>query len=178
LAVNKANQIKIGCRAHPFFLENQMSQVKTVKIKDGDDFRVINESDFKYGQHELYEGEKLSTDSVVVNLEVGITPELQATIDEAKAECEKVVAENESLKEQITVLENGLKEYSDLMSENSRLKEQQTLSEKNTSELQATIEGLNKTIKSLEAKLKKPTAAEAKTAKAADEAAKVDEPKE
>lgn len=140
-----------------------MSYAKTVKIKDGDDFRVINESDFKLDQHELCEGETLSTDSVTVNLKVGITPELQTVIDDSKAECEKVVAENESLKEQITVLENGLKEYSDLMSENSRLKEQQTLSEKNTSELQATIEGLNKTIKSLESKLKKQTAADAKS---------------
>ena len=140
-----------------------MSYAKTVKIKDGDDFRVINESDFKLDQHELCEGETLSTDSVTVNLKVGITPELQTVIDDSKAECEKVVAENESLKEQIIVLENGLKENSDLMSENSRLKEQQALSEKNTSELQATIEGLNKTIKSLEAKLKKQTAADAKS---------------
>ena len=85
-----------------------MSQVKTVKIKDGDDFRVINESDFKYGQHELCEGEKLSTDSVVVNLEVGITPELQATIDEAKAECEKVITENDDLKQQMETLKAGL----------------------------------------------------------------------
>lgn len=140
-----------------------MSYAKTVKIKDGEDFRVINESDFKLDQHELCEGETLSTDSVTVNLKVGITPELQTVIDDSKAECEKVVAENESLKEQIIVIENGLKENSDLMSENSRLKEQQTLSEKNTSELQATIEGLNKTIKSLEAKLKKQTAADAKS---------------
>ncbi|MNR82493.1 HeH/LEM domain protein [compost metagenome] len=85
-----------------------MSQVKTVKIKDGDDFRVINESDFKHGQHELYEDEKLSTDSVVVSLEVGITPELQASIDEAKAECEKVVAENAELKQQLETLKVGL----------------------------------------------------------------------
>lgn len=85
-----------------------MSQVKTVKIKDGDDFRVINESDFKHGQHELYEGEKLSTDSVVVSLNVGITPELQATIDQAKAECAKVVAENDELKQQVETLKAGL----------------------------------------------------------------------
>lgn len=112
---------------------------------------------------DVYVRELPKAKPLTIDVKVGITPELQATIDQAKAECEKVVAENESLKEQITVLENGLKEYSDLMSENSRLKEQQTLSEKNTSELQATIEGLNKTIKSLEAKLKKQTAADAKS---------------
>lgn len=85
-----------------------MSHAKTVKIKDGDDFRVINESDFKQDQHELCEGETLSTESVVVNLKVGITPELQATIDAAKAECEKVIAENDDLKQQLETLKAGL----------------------------------------------------------------------
>ncbi|MGM2984661.1 hypothetical protein, partial [Bacillus cereus group sp. BC60] len=66
------------------------------------------ESDFKHSQHELYEGEKLSTDSVVVSLNVGITPELQATIDQAKAECAKVVAENDELKQQVETLKAGL----------------------------------------------------------------------
>ena len=39
---------------------------------------------------------------LTVSLNVGITPELQATIDQAKAECEKVVAENEALKAELT----------------------------------------------------------------------------
>lgn len=136
---------------------------KTVKIKDGDDFRIINESDFQHGLHELCDGEELSVKPLTVGVEVGITPELQAVIDEAKAECKKVVTENDVLKEQITILENGAKEYSDLTSENSRLKDQLLISEQKVSELQATIEGLNKTIKSLETKLKKQAVADAKS---------------
>ena len=145
-----------------------MSQVKTVKIKDGDDFRVINESDFKYGQHELYEGEKLSTDSVVVNLEVGITPELQATIDEAKAECEKVVAENIDLKEQLNKEREAVKKL-DL--ENAQLKGQVLTAEK-------TLLAADAEIKALKAPPKKPTAAELKAAKALEDAAKEEQPKE
>ena len=145
-----------------------MSQVKTVKIKDGDDFRVINESDFKYGQHELYEGEKLSTDSVVVNLEVGITPELQATIDEAKAECEKVVAENIDLKEQLNKEREAVKKL-DL--ENAQLKGQVLTAEK-------TLLAADAEIKALKAPPKKPTAAELKAAKAAEEADIAEQPKE
>ena len=145
-----------------------MSQVKTVKIKDGDDFRVINESDFKHGQHELYEGEKLSTDSVVVNLEVGITPELQATIDEAKAECEKVVAENVDLKEQLDKEREAVKKL-DL--ENTQLKDKVSTAEK-------TLLAADAEIKELKAASKKPTAAELKATKAAEEAAKAEQPKE
>ena len=145
-----------------------MSQVKTVKIKDGDDFRVINESDFKYGQHELYEGEKLSTDSVVVNLEVGITPELQATIDEAKAECKKVVAENDDLKQQ---LDKEYEAVKGLDLANSQLKDK-------ISTLEKTLLVADEEIKALKAAAKKPTAAELKAAKALEDAAKEEQPKE
>lgn len=152
-----------------------MSQVKTVKIKDGDDFRVINEFDFKYGQHELYEGEKLSTDSVVVNLEVGITPELQATIDEAKAECEKVISENAELK---TKFQDVEVERDALSTKVKELAEQLNKEREAVKKLTSDNEALNTQVKNLEVKAKKLTAAEAKTAKAVDEAAKVDEPKE
>lgn len=79
-----------------------MSQIKTVKIKDGDDFRVINESDFKRGVHELCEGEKLSTaKQITVSLNAETAPELQQVINDAKAECKKVVAENKDLSDQL-----------------------------------------------------------------------------
>lgn len=78
-----------------------MSYAKTVKIKDGDDFRVINESDFNQNLHELSEGEILSTGPIAVSVNVGIMPEQQAIIDEAKAECKKVIAENEELQMQL-----------------------------------------------------------------------------
>lgn len=45
---------------------------------------------------------------ITANVQVGITPELQATIDQAKAECEKVVAENDDLKQQMETLKAGL----------------------------------------------------------------------
>ncbi len=74
--------------------------VKTVKIKHGESYRIINESDFKHGQHELYEGEKLSVaqDNVTVDLKVGITPDLQKTIDDMKNECQRVENNNVQLK--------------------------------------------------------------------------------
>ena len=161
-----------------------MSQVKTVKIKDGDDFRVINESDFKYGQHELCEGEKLSTDSVLVNFEVGITPEPQATIDQAKAECEKVVAENVELKQQIETLKADLApgepadlsglvpvEQFDAVAQKLVEAEDQLSKEREAvKKLTSENEALKVQVKDLEAKAKKPTAAELKAAKAAEEA--------
>ena len=115
-----------------------MSYAKTVKIKDGDDFRVINESDFNQNLHELSEGETLSTGPITLNLKVGITPELQKVIDQAKAECEKVVAENEVLGQKISVLDAALVVANDRIAE-------------------------------LEAKPKKPTVAELKTTKAAEQ---------
>lgn len=45
---------------------------------------------------------------LTIDVKVGITPELQAVIDEAKAECEKVVAENDELKQQLEALKAGL----------------------------------------------------------------------
>ena len=75
---------------------------------------------------------------VTANVQVSITPELQATIDKAKAECEKVVAENEALKQKIAALDGSL------VVANERIAE-------------------------LEAKPKKPAAAEFKAAKAAEQ---------
>ena len=92
--------------------------------------------------------------SQTVSLNVGITPELQASLDEAKAECEKVVAENTDLTEQLDKEREAVKK---LASENDELKAK---------------------VKELEAKAKKLTAAEAKAAKAAEEVKEADQPKE
>lgn len=75
---------------------------------------------------------------ITANVQVSITPELQATINEAKTECEKVVAENEALKQKIAALDGSL------VVANERIAE-------------------------LEAKHKKPTAAELKAAKTAEQ---------
>lgn len=89
---------------------------------------------------------------VTANVQVGITPELQATIDEAKAECEKVVAESNELKEQLNKEREAVKK------------------------LTAEKDALLAQVKDLEAKLKKQAATEAKAAKAAE--TKAEQPKE
>ena len=75
---------------------------------------------------------------VTIEAKVSITPELQATIDQAKAECEKVVAENEVLGQKVSVLDAALVVANDRIAE-------------------------------LEAKPKKPTVAELKATKAAEQ---------
>lgn len=45
---------------------------------------------------------------ITTNVQVSITPELQATINEAKTECEKVRAENVELKEQLATAQGEL----------------------------------------------------------------------
>ncbi|MFX9336515.1 stress-responsive nuclear envelope protein, partial [Acinetobacter baumannii] len=59
------------------------------------------------------------TTLATVNVAVGITPELQAVMDDAKAECEKVVEENTQLKQKIAILEQAGGNQSELLSENS-----------------------------------------------------------
>lgn len=123
-------------------------QINTVKIKDGDSFRIINESDFKHDQHVLHGDSKLSTKPLTVDVQVGITPELQKIIDDTKAECEKVTAENTALNDQV----NNLTQL--LEAANARIAELESAEQVPAP--------------------KKPTAAEIKAAKAS-EAAKVAE---
>lgn len=104
------------------------------------------------------------SDIVTIEAKVGITPELQATIDQAKAECKKVVAENDELKKQIEAYQQTELRNSELLSENSRLSDELVklngvLVERNA---------LAGQVKDLEAKLKKQTATEAKAAKTAE----------
>lgn len=131
-----------------------MSQVKTVKIKDGASFRIINEADFNPAEHELCDGEALSAGPVTVNLAVGITPELQAAIDEAKAECAKVQAENTELKEQLATAHGELIAFKN-----------------DGAAMQARIDELSP-------KVKKSTAAELKAAKVADDDKAAEQPGE
>ncbi|MDC4574356.1 Ish1 domain-containing protein [Acinetobacter baumannii] len=77
-----------------------------------------------------------------VNLAVGITPELQAVIDDAKAECEKVVEENTQLKQKIDILEQTGGNQSELLSENSRLKDAAVLADKALKDAEAQVVGI------------------------------------
>ncbi|HIB8759179.1 TPA: Ish1 domain-containing protein, partial [Acinetobacter baumannii] len=77
-----------------------------------------------------------------VNLAVGITPELQTVIDDAKAECEKVVEENTQLKQKIAILEQAGGNQSELLSENSRLKDAAVLADKALKDAEAQVVGI------------------------------------
>ena len=91
---------------------------------------------------------------VTIEAKVGITPELQATIDKAKAECAKVIAENVELKEQLATAQGEFIAFKN-----------------DVAAMQARID-------ELQPPTKKPTAAELKAAKAAEEAAKAEQAKE
>ncbi|WP_213073398.1 hypothetical protein [Acinetobacter sp. ANC 4779] len=112
--------------------------------------------------------ERTKANIVTANVQVSITPELQAVIDEAKAECAKVVAENVELKEQ---LDKERQAAIKLMDENAELKDKVLIGEK-------TLVAADEEIKALKAAAKKPTAAEVKAAKAAEEAKTAEPPKE
>ncbi|HFV9232085.1 TPA: Ish1 domain-containing protein [Acinetobacter baumannii] len=77
-----------------------------------------------------------------VNLTVGISPELQAVIDDAKAECEKVVEENTQLKQKVAILEQAGGNQSELLSENSRLKDAAVLADKALKDAEAQVVGI------------------------------------
>lgn len=127
---------------------------------------------------------------VTANVQVSITPELQKVIDDAKAECEKVVAENAELKEQIQTLKADLTlgepadlsglipaEQFDAVAQKLTETEDQLNKEREAvKKLTAEKDALLTQVKDLESKLKKQTAVEAKAAKAAE--AKAEQPKE
>lgn len=62
-----------------------MNPLNTVKIKDGESYRIINESDFKHGLHVLCEGEKLSVQPSVAS---------GSSTGSAKADLAKLQSEN------------------------------------------------------------------------------------
>ena len=127
---------------------------------------------------------------VTANVQVGITPELQKVIDDAKAECEKVVAENAKLKEQIETLKANLtsgdpsdlsglvptKQFDAVAQKLTETEDQLNKEREAVKKLTAEKDALLTQVKDLESKLKKQTAAEAKAAKAAE--AKAEQPKE
>jgi cell division protein FtsB len=167
-----------------------MSQVKTVKIKNGEGFCIINAADFKKGVHELCDGESRGEEhKVTVTLSAETSPELQQAIYGAKAECEKVRAENDDLKQQIETLKAGIAqgepadlsglvptEQFDAVAQKLTETEEQLNKEREAGKkLTAEKEALLAQVKDLESKLKKH-AAEAKVAKAAE--SKAEQPKE
>ena len=127
---------------------------------------------------------------ITANVQVGITPELQKVIDDAKTECEKVVAENVELKEQIETLKadltpgepadlsglNPAEQFDAVAQKLTETEDQLNKEREAVKKLTAEKDALLTQVKDLESKLKKQTAAEAKAAKAAE--AKTEQPKE
>ncbi|MDC4297199.1 Ish1 domain-containing protein [Acinetobacter baumannii] len=137
-----AAALETGIIANPDYYENPNLKAKEVIIygnypkiqKDYESLEVPVEV------RKLEEPQK--TTLATVNVEVGVTPELQAVFDDAKAECEKVVEENTQLKQKIAILEQAGGNQSELLSENSRLKDAAVLADKALKDAEAQVVGI------------------------------------
>lgn len=136
------------------------------------------------------DAEKKANGKLTVQLDVETSPALQKALDDAKAECEKVAAKNAELKEQLDKEREAVKR---LTAENTELQNKVLIAEKTLVSADEEIKALKDRITYLqkplasggasagapaEAKPKKPTAAELKAAKAAEDAAQANETKE
>lgn len=118
-----AAALEVGTIANPDYYEYPNRSAEEVIIygnypKIKNDYEAL---DIPVEVRKLEEPEKSTL--ATVNVAVGITPELQEVIDQAKADCEKVVEENGQLKQKIEILEQVSGDSSELISENSRLKD-------------------------------------------------------
>lgn len=103
----------------------------------------------------------LGAQPLTATVSVGLTPELQAILDEAKAECEKIQAENADL---ISDLKAALDAKDQFQAKLTEIEGQLSAVQAENTELKANIAEFEKAV------VKKPTAAELKAAKAAEEA--------
>ncbi|EMM2648692.1 stress-responsive nuclear envelope protein [Acinetobacter baumannii] len=118
-----AAALEVGTIANPDYYEHPNRSAEEVIIY-GDYPKIQNDYealDIPVEVRKLEEHAK--TTLATVNVVVGITPELQEVIDQAKADCEKVIEENGQLKQKIEILEQASGDSSELISENSRLKD-------------------------------------------------------
>lgn len=105
---------------------------------------------------------------ITVTVVTALSPELQQVIDDAKAECEKVQAENTDL---IADLKDALDAKDQAQAKLTETEGQLGVLQTENTELKAKIAELEK------AATKKPTAAELKAAKAAEDAKAAEEAK-
>lgn len=118
-----AAALEAGTIANPDYYEYPNRSAKEVIIY-GDYPKIQNDYEALNIPVEVRKlEERTKTTLATVNVAVGITPELQEVIDQAKADCEKVVEENGQLKQKIEILEQASGDSSELISENSRLKD-------------------------------------------------------
>lgn len=134
--------LETGIIANPDYYENPNLKAKEVIIygnypKIQKDYESL-EVPVEVRKLEVPQKTTLAT----VNVAVGITPELQAVMDDAKAECEKVVEENTQLKQKIAILEQAGGNQSELLSENSRLKDAAVLADKALKDAEAQVVGI------------------------------------
>ncbi|ELA8894366.1 stress-responsive nuclear envelope protein [Acinetobacter baumannii] len=118
-----AAALEVGTIANPDYYEHPNRSAEEVIIY-GDYPKIQNDYealDIPVEVRKLKEPAK--TTLATVNVAVGITPELQEVIDQAKADCKKVIEENGQLKRKIEILEQASGDSSELISENSRLKD-------------------------------------------------------
>lgn len=118
-----AAALEVGTIANPEYYEYPNRSAEEVIIY-GDYPKIQNDYealDIPVEVRKLEEPAK--TTLATVNVAVGITPELQEVIDQAKADCEKVIEENGQLKQKIEILEQANDDSSELISENTRLKD-------------------------------------------------------
>ncbi len=118
-----AAALEVGTIANPEYYEYPNRSAEEVIIygnypKIQNDYEAL---DIPVEVRKLEEPAK--TTLATVNVAVGITPELQEVIDQAKADCEKVIEENGQLKQKIEILEQANGDSSELISENTRLKD-------------------------------------------------------
>ncbi|EHU3426924.1 stress-responsive nuclear envelope protein [Acinetobacter baumannii] len=137
-----AAALETGIIANPDYYENPNLKAKEVIIygnypKIQKDYETL---EVPVEVRKLEEPEK--TTLATVNVAVEITPELQAVMDDAKAECEKVVEENTQLKQKIAILEQAGGNQSELLSENSRLKDAAVLADKALKDAEAQVVGI------------------------------------
>ncbi|MCZ3043473.1 Ish1 domain-containing protein [Acinetobacter baumannii] len=134
--------LEVGTIANPDYYEHPNRSAEEVIIY-GDYPKIQNDYealDIPVEVRKLKEPAK--TTLATVNVAVGITPELQEVIDQAKAECEKVVEENTQLKQKIAILEQAGGNQSELLSENSRLKDAAVLADKALKDAEAQVVGI------------------------------------
>ncbi|MFW6560553.1 stress-responsive nuclear envelope protein, partial [Acinetobacter baumannii] len=134
--------LEVGTIANPDYYEHPNRSAEEVIIY-GDYPKIQNDYealDIPVEVRKLKEPAK--TTLATVNVAVGITPELQAVMDDAKAECEKVVEENTQLKQKIAILEQVGGNQSELLSENSRLKDAAVLADKAIKDAEAQVVGI------------------------------------
>ncbi|WP_396235260.1 Ish1 domain-containing protein [Acinetobacter baumannii] len=137
-----AAALEVGTIANPDYYEHPNRSAEEVIIY-GDYPKIQNDYqalDIPVEVRKLEEPAK--TTLATVNVAVGITPELQEVIDQAKADCEKVVEENTQLKQKVAILEQAGGNQSELLSENSRLKDAAFLADKALKDAEAQLVGI------------------------------------